>query len=159
MLLLVNGASSSGKTSTAAALAARLEAVHFDIDTFEAHHHPEPETWPEPFNLRQAHYLCAARREVQCGRTVVLEYIFRSQAQRDAAGEWFAGLPAVWVHLFCPLEELVRRERDRGDRRPGLAEEQFPQVESVGGWDLVVDTTLFPQAADRADRILQWLAR
>ena len=41
-----------------------------------------------------------------------------------------------------PLPELERRERERGDREPGLAALQFDQVHAHGTHDLDVDTSL-----------------
>jgi chloramphenicol 3-O phosphotransferase len=46
-----------------------------------------------------------------------------------------------YVQLFCTLEELERRERQRGDRRQGLARSQFDRVYAFDGYDLQVDST------------------
>jgi chloramphenicol 3-O phosphotransferase len=38
------------------------------------------------------------------------------------------GLEVILIGVHCPLEELERRESERGDRRAGMARLQFEQV-------------------------------
>lgn len=42
--------------------------------------------------------------------------------------------------MRCPLPELERRERLRGDRPDGLAARQFSRVHAHGDYDVVVDS-------------------
>lgn len=44
------------------------------------------------------------------------------------------------VGVFCPLDELERREKERGDRRIGQAKEQLEFVHKEEVYDLKVDT-------------------
>ena len=44
------------------------------------------------------------------------------------------------VGLFAPLDVLEQRERDRGDREPGLARWQFDRVHRGLTYDLEIDT-------------------
>ncbi|WP_342438860.1 hypothetical protein NSS79_07535 [Paenibacillus sp. FSL L8-0436] len=44
------------------------------------------------------------------------------------------------VGVFCPLDELERREKERGDRRIGQAKEQLEFVHMEEAYDLKVDT-------------------
>lgn len=48
--------------------------------------------------------------------------------------------PVLFVRVDCPLEELERREQQRGDRRPGQAREQIEKLHGPGVYDLTVDT-------------------
>jgi chloramphenicol 3-O phosphotransferase len=52
----------------------------------------------------------------------------------------FDGLDVTFVGVHCPLEELERREKKRGDRRPGMARQQFEQVHAQAIYDVEVDT-------------------
>ena len=45
------------------------------------------------------------------------------------------------VGVFAPLEVLEARERERGDRLPGLARWQFHRVHQGVTYDLEIDTS------------------
>ena len=46
----------------------------------------------------------------------------------------------VWlVGVYCALPELERRERVRGDRIPGLAQQQFHTIHVHARYDIEVD--------------------
>jgi chloramphenicol 3-O phosphotransferase len=45
------------------------------------------------------------------------------------------------VAVRCPLEELLRRERARGDRSAGTAAAQYDVVHAHGDYDIEVDTS------------------
>lgn len=45
------------------------------------------------------------------------------------------------VALVCPLHELERRERERGDRVIGMASEQYPLIHKYNIYDLEIDTS------------------
>jgi chloramphenicol 3-O phosphotransferase len=47
-----------------------------------------------------------------------------------------------FVGLFAPLDVLERRERDRGDRMPGLARWQYTRVQPSIAYDLEIDTSV-----------------
>lgn len=50
------------------------------------------------------------------------------------------GLPVLFVKVDCPVDELERREQERGDRLLGLARWQHDQIADWAMYDLVVDT-------------------
>lgn len=52
-----------------------------------------------------------------------------------------AGLPVTFVEVHCPLDEVARRERERGDRLIGLAAWQLPRIREDTVYDLTVDTS------------------
>ena len=58
----------------------------------------------------------------------------------------FDGLEVIFVGVHCPSGELERRERERHDRKPGMARIQFTQVHAQAIYDAEVDTsTLTPE--------------
>ena len=127
-ILLLDGASSAGKSTLARALQARL---------------------PEPFWHWSIDHLLASgtlpRERIDSGE-------FAWAAIREAFFDVFR------VGLRCPLPELERRERERGDRRAGSAREDDATTHGLVAHDLEVDTT---QPVDAlATRVMQaWLAR
>jgi chloramphenicol 3-O-phosphotransferase len=67
------------------------------------------------------------------------------------------GYPALFVGVHCPLHELERREKERGDREIGQAKWQLDKVHTHGLYDLEVNT--YEQTLDEcADQILQALS-
>jgi len=46
----------------------------------------------------------------------------------------------VFVHVMCPLDELRRREKERGDRVAGTAEYQLSHLCPQDTYDITVDT-------------------
>ena len=62
------------------------------------------------------------------------------------------------VGVHCPLSELERRERNRGDRGPGEARADFHIVHSFIEYDLEVDSTQ-PSEAIAAAVVDAWNTR
>lgn len=54
----------------------------------------------------------------------------------------FDGLEVVFVGVHCPLEELERREKKRGNRGRGRARLQFDQVHAQAIYDVKIDTSV-----------------
>lgn len=48
--------------------------------------------------------------------------------------------PVLYVHVTCPLEELRRREKERGNRQIGLGERQLAWIAPQGTYDIILDT-------------------
>lgn len=55
--------------------------------------------------------------------------------------EALEGLDVLWVGVRCAPEEAERREAARGDREPGMARRQATRVHQGIDYDLEVDTT------------------
>ena len=55
------------------------------------------------------------------GNNLVVDAFLTEPWMIPSAAASLAPLPAYLVGLQCPLEELERRERERGDRFPGIA--------------------------------------
>ena len=76
---------------------------------------------------------------VGCGNKVIVDTI----AHNDGAQIFkplFESFNVVYVAVKCPLEELEKRELERGDRTIGLARSQFPEVDKFLRCDIEVDT-------------------
>jgi chloramphenicol 3-O phosphotransferase len=70
---------------------------------------------------------------------IVDDVIYDPQVLRLAVTR-LADLPVLFVGLYCPVEEAMRREQERGDRAPGGAAIFHGLVHNYGVYDLVLDT-------------------
>jgi chloramphenicol 3-O phosphotransferase len=68
---------------------------------------------------------------------VTIDATLRAQARSSLAA-------AFWVGVTCDVEELARREIERGDRHIGFASGSFAVVHKEMTYDLMVDTTRTP---------------
>jgi chloramphenicol 3-O phosphotransferase len=73
--------------------------------------------------------------------------------------------PVLYVGVTCPLEELRRREKERGERQYefqkgfgiGLSESQLPSMASQDEYDIIVDTYA-NSSEECADKIIEMLS-
>lgn len=151
-IVVLNGASSSGKSSIARAFQDLAPGVFlsFSIDSIlyalppRLLSHLQRESRP-PQGLRytelmQGYYACV-RELAALGHDLVIDHAVTSRTAADLLLSAVHGHRAVFVGLECPAEVLVARERSRGDRRPGLAEGQCGRVHRWFAYDVVIDTS------------------
>jgi chloramphenicol 3-O phosphotransferase len=161
-IIFLNGASSSGKTSIARVLQRTLPApyLHVPLDSFEQmlpdrYGEGGAFEWPVVFPrlLSGFHHSIAAL--AAAGNNLIVDHV---TVQRDG---WSSSLMecayllspfrAFLIGVYCPLEELLRREQGRGDRDAGTVMRQFERVHRHGIYDLEVDTSLAtPEACAQA---------
>ena len=149
-IILLNGASSSGKSSLALALQRQLDEPfwHWSIDhLLAARVLPHERIASGEFawtSLRPA-FFDGFHRSIPAlaaaGNNLIVEHIVETQAWMDHLVEQLAPFDVFFVGVHCPLPELARRERERGDRRPGSALEDAATTHSFGEYDHAVDTT------------------
>lgn len=162
-VLILNGASSAGKTSIARALQ-RLSTepvLHASLDTFTAMFH-----WPAIIDAelrRECHRVGvdnfhACLPILAAGRfTVVVDHVLEQPEWFGACRDALRDHTPVWVGVQCPLPVLESREAARGDRRPGLARWQTERVHRAPAYALSLDTSLLtPDQCAR--RLLDHLA-
>jgi chloramphenicol 3-O phosphotransferase len=171
-VVLLNGTSSSGKTSIIKALQTRLDEpyLHAGIDTFFRMLPPRylwgPQ-WQEvlgdpaqPGPVGQSlisgmHHAIAA---LSCaGNPVLADHVLIERAWVEECAALFAPLPAYLIGVSCPLSVAEWREQQRNDRAPGQARAHFERVHAHGVYDLTVDTAI-ADADTCAERIQQFLA-
>lgn len=164
-VLVLNGTSSSGKTTLAKALQALLPEPHqhVQLDAFRA---MEPTGYWDGVDNDTAKQriaaLCHAMHAAVAafahnGQHVILDTVLdRASAMRYLLDDLDPiGFKLIGVH--CALDELERREAGRGDRPSGLARRQFETVHAGRAYALCVDTTR-TSAAACASEIATWLA-
>ena len=128
-IILLNGASSSGKSSLARAVQARIEEPfwHISID-----HLRDSGVLPTA-RIRAGEFRWATMRDaffegfeqsllayVRCGNNLIVEHIMESRAWLLRLAGLLVGQDAFFVGLHCDLVELERREIARGDRRSAM---------------------------------------
>jgi chloramphenicol 3-O phosphotransferase len=161
-IILLNGASSSGKTSIVAALQDMLDAPFLDagIDKFIwmlPRRYLNRPLWDEVLGLAtQAgpvgqmlfsgmHHAIAAL--ARAGNPVIADHVLVEPAWVAECAALFADLPALFVGVHCPLPVLEEREATRRDRTLGQARAQFHWVHAHALYDLEIDTSLADAAA------------
>jgi chloramphenicol 3-O phosphotransferase len=149
-IILLDGASSSGKTTLGRALQASLDEAYYlvQLDAFEDMVPTRLMTGTEV--EYEALTLCARamHRTIahlsRSGANVIADQVFLDAPGFDGWLDDCLGsllhLPVLFVAVRCPVEELERRERARGDRDVGQARWQSTRVHRHGLYDVEVDT-------------------
>ena len=173
-IILLNGTSSSGKSTLIRALQDRLPDpwIEIGIDRFvfalprrylnqplwsevfryvRAPGTPEDEftieTGPLGERLVSGMHRTAAALAAE-GLDVIVDHVLLEREWLEACRRLWAPFRPLYVGVRCPLEVVIERERSRKDRTIGQAAAQFAVVHRWGGYDHEVDTSLLsPEAA------------
>ncbi|MGV3524799.1 MAG: chloramphenicol phosphotransferase CPT family protein [Candidatus Sericytochromatia bacterium] len=169
-LILLNGVSSSGKSSLAQAfLQASPEpwvylALDAHLNALQAAYAQGYADLPsEPDSLRLfgetliddfvALFHTTVVAYLNVGRSVIVDHVLeRPQWQADFLNKTHS-FARLCVGLHCAPAELARREQARGDRQLGLAQSQLQTVHAGLTYDLEIDTSLL----DRAEALARLL--
>ncbi len=154
-IILLNGTSSSGKTSVVRALQEVLNEPFLEagVDKFlwmlPGRYLNRP-LWDDVLGLAvQAgqvgerlisgmHHAIAALS--RAGSNVVADHVLVESRWLQECAALFSGLPAYLIAVRCPLAILEQREQMRANRTPGQARAQCDRVHAHGVYDLEVDT-------------------
>ena len=90
------------------------------------------------------------------GQSVILDHALPPEGWQYLE-EDLSGHCVLTVGIFCSLQELERRERERPDRKPGLAASQFSSVHRDRRYDIDIETTN-TTASECAAKLAAWLA-
>ncbi|MCA9973671.1 MAG: hypothetical protein KC425_25835 [Anaerolineales bacterium] len=161
-IIILNGTSSSGKTSIVRALQETLDEPFLDagIDKFLwmlPRRYLNLPLWNDVLGkattagetghrlMRGMHHAIAALSRSGCH--VIADHVLVERPWLAECAALFADLPACFVGVRCPLAVLEQREAARKDRTLGQARAQFPLVHAHAVYDLEVDTAvLSPEA-------------
>jgi chloramphenicol 3-O phosphotransferase len=161
LVIFLNGTSSSGKSSIAAELLRILDEpyFHMPVDTFHAMRSRTeipPDLLGTVLHRTWQGYHRAVAGMAAAGNNVVVDHVLSAPWRLKDCLSLFAPQDVVLVGVHCPVAELERRERERGDRQPGLAARQLPQVHAHRVYDIQCDTSL-STALECAQRIKDFL--
>jgi chloramphenicol 3-O phosphotransferase len=166
-IILLNGASSAGKSTLAAALQARLEQPfwHYSIDHLRAARVlPSSRIDTGEFNwadMREqffAGFHATIPALAAAGNNLLVEHIVENADWMARLLGLLRGFDVFFVGLHCPLEELQRRERERGDRRIGEAQADYETTHTFCLYDLEI-TSLAPVEVNVSRIIAVWSSR
>lgn len=157
--LVLNGGSSSGKTTLAKALQELLDGywLRLSVDTLidaapqrlteiggglEIAEDGSIMVGPE-FRELDRQWSTGVAAMAHAGAHVIIEDNFlggRASQQRwlDVLGD----LPVGWIGVRCPSDVAAERETKRGDRPAGMAAQQADSVHQGVAYDLEVDTSI-----------------
>ena len=163
-IIFLNGVSSSGKTTLAKILQERLSEPFFwlSIDRFTEispfRRHWESNVAWETYNkmFTAFHHTIKAFSDV--GVNVIVDHVqVKEPNTMEECLKVLHEYPVLFVHVICPLEELRRREKERGDRGIGQAEGQLPNLcPQDNTYDITIDT--FANSTEEcADKIIEML--
>ena len=162
-IIVLNGVSSSGKSSLAQALQARIKdpSIHWCIDAYLSWF--QEDLWDQKDVVARSWtamirgFHAAAGAIARCGVCVILDDVLENDPPwLDHFCEAYQGLYVVLVGLHCPLDILEEREHARPERRAGMARIQFPQVHSQTMYDLEFDSSIL-STEQMADAIIPWI--
>ena len=164
-IILLNGASSSGKSTLARALQAELEEPfwHFSIDHLNAAGVlPEERIARGEFVWRdqrprffEGFHRCLPALAA-AGNNLIVEHIIETAEWMQRLLGLLRPFDVFFVGVHCPLEELERRERERGNRRLGDARVDFETTHTfVDGYDFEIQSTR-PNADNVRALIAAW---
>lgn len=169
-VIYLNGTSSSGKTMLARALLNELQDpyIHVDVEILDqlvSRDQVARGIIPSLHTLRAGFSQCI-KALVTAGNNVIVTDILcppewlpvgQMLTTRQMLCQQLEALREIdtfYVKVYCPLQETLRRERNRENRNLGLARFQYERVHEGSKYDIEIDTSKqSPQVA--AERILR----
>jgi chloramphenicol 3-O phosphotransferase len=163
-IILLNGASSSGKTSIVQALQSTLNEPYLEagIDKFlfmlPHDYLMTPHLWHQVIGYERGandellpkagshgHQLMQGMHRAiaalaMTGNNVVADHVLLDALWLSDCLTAFEGLEVLFVGIICPIEVLEAREKDRRDRTLGQARGQAGIIHQNCIYDLEVDT-------------------
>jgi chloramphenicol 3-O-phosphotransferase len=144
-IIFLNGVSSSGKTTLAKFLQEQLPEPFFHLSGDMFCNAVSNKYWKtDPLSiclkaLSGFHHTIKTFSDL--GFNVIADTVLQNNL--NSLDECIALLhnhPVLFVHVTCPVDELRRREKIRGDREIGQAEIQLPILDPQDTYDITVDT-------------------
>lgn len=149
-IVLVNGASSAGKSTLCHALQAKLDEPfwHFSFD-----HLRNSGILPMQ-QIRSGKFAWSEMRSAvfdgfhrslpalaEAGNNLLVDHIIETKDWMRHLVQILEPFDVFFVGVHCPLPELERREIERGDRRIGEARNDYVVTHTFGIYDIEVNST------------------
>ncbi|MEZ4513893.1 MAG: AAA family ATPase [Chloroflexota bacterium] len=164
-IILINGASSAGKSTLARAVQQQfpLPLLHISFDLFiDGDILPKPQIRDGTFSWQamrptvfDGYFRCWAALAL-AGNHLVIDHIIETEASLRYILQLLAGIDVFFVALHCSLEELERREEARGDRRSGDARTDLAIVHRYTRYDLELHSDKATVAENVVRLIAAW---
>jgi len=158
-VIILNGASSAGKTSLLRAVQAIMPRPYLNagIDQFVRmlpEHYVDSPLWPQVFGqmnrsgplghqlIKSMHHTIASL--AASGWAVVADHVFIEREWVYDLATATTGLRVWLIGVRCPPNVLALRDRERGDRPIGQAAHHHGLAHRHGLYDLEIDTSTAP---------------
>jgi chloramphenicol 3-O phosphotransferase len=158
-VIVLNGTSSSGKTTLARELQSKCSEVYL-LCSLDAFWDMTPYGIPagsKNFPNMKLALAKAVKALAETGHNVIVDIVFCGQKTYIELTKELDGLSFKIVKLACPLDELEKREIARGDREIGLAKLQYESIHDGVIYDLNLNT-LVNSPGQCAQKIMDSLA-
>lgn len=144
-VILLNGPSSSGKSTLAEALGMYIkketdevyEVVSIDDFLHMAVNEVVYEDDVFASNPQLSERACQVLKD---GIGVIIDHVITSERIFKGLMDALHAYPVCLVHVTCPIEILRKREAERKDRNLGTAESSYQHLYPKDGYDVVIDT-------------------
>ncbi|MFZ0545449.1 MAG: AAA family ATPase [Candidatus Promineifilaceae bacterium] len=162
-IILIHGASSAGKSTQAVAVQQQIDIplLHISFDLFiDGRILPMERfrngtfSWSSvrPNVMDGLHQTWKAL--ALAGNNLIIDHIVETEAEMYKLVRLLSGMDVFFVGLHCSLEELERREIQRGNRRKGEARTDFQTVHTFTIYDLELDSEL-ASVEENTDRLIR----
>ena len=150
-IIFLTGASSSGKTSMARSIQEAMPTpfLHVASDHL-AEMVPARRTDHGPFawwttvrpRFFDAFHRCLPAM-TEAGNDLIVDHLIEFGFWRNQLRELLTGLDVFLIGVHCDLDEIDRRERERGDRMTGEGRGhiEIDRIHDLGPYDHEIDTT------------------
>ena len=141
-IIVLNGTSSSGKTTLARELQSQYSDAYL-LCSLDAFWDMTPYKIPAGSNNFPKMKLAMAKSVkalAETGHNVIVDIVFCGQKTYEEFSSTLADFTVNFIKVDCPLYELEERELARGDRPHGLAQSQIKSTHDGRVYDLTINT-------------------
>ena len=145
-IIVLDGASSSGKSTLARSLQQVLAAPYWHVSQDHFWQMLPPEGTAQRSALTPEGCLSGFHRAIAAiaasGSNVIVDTGFLEKAWLMELVHLLTPFRVFFVAVYCSRDELQRRERQRGDRPEGYTQAQVERVYCHGPYDFELDTSV-----------------
>ena len=147
-IIIINGCSSSGKTSLSRELQYQLKDTYLHISSdqflgqfpYKLYESGDKKIIGETIDKGISNLNHCAYALAKASNNIIIDCVFERKEWQIELFSLLNDFDTTFVGLKCDLEELEKREKKRGDRAIGLARAQFNQVHRDMHYDIELDS-------------------
>ncbi len=148
-IIFLHGASSSGKSTLARHIQAKIEKPfwHISIDHLRDSGVLPTDRfkrgdfeWRESRSSFFAGFHASLAAYAHAGNNLIVEHILDTDGWHETLQRQLAPFDVYFVAVHCPLPVLIERERARGDRAIGSARQDYETIHAGKNYDLEIQS-------------------